>query len=429
MPSLWLPLIRSSRSPHAHLQPPQELDSSWQLPDCGQGCVLAMAEPELRTPVLGCTVWSHGQNLLLSGALPLVLRFRRKPVHVSFCRYCSPFPCHGLPALASKYETLEWFRAWEPFSLPDCRDPKPGLPGPHRSQPLCVAQTLRSLLQQHSAVSWCSRRANIPRRAWQQESGLYKMHLKSLCGLRLSWDLSFSMQGYVNTRITSSEHPSPGMGWSRAEYNCGKPKQDRRAAVSAPLPTLCVGQCVIKSLGILVQAEHPLAGWAGWQLQCRRRPGSAKRSAEHSGRYTLLTDPSGLGENKQIQAKAVALARLSRQGYDLAMSSYEENLSDVPGRIWLLGKLHLKNHKQSWTWRTPGGLRPPNLSPSSLEISRFSFEITGCEFETRGERGRITAFTFMHNLPFYFPLLSGGYLVNQAPLAGLRILILFVGSR
>lgn len=130
-----------------------------------------------------------------------------------------------------------------------------------------------------------------------------------------------------------------------------------------------------------------------------------------------------------IQAKAVTLASLSRQGNDLATSSYRENLSDVPGRIRLLGKLHLKKHKQNQTWRKPGGSRPPNLGPSSLEISRFSFEITGCEFDTRGERGRITAFTFMHNLPFYFPLLSGGYSVNQAPLMGLRILILFVGSR
>lgn len=129
-----------------------------------------------------------------------------------------------------------------------------------------------------------------------------------------------------------------------------------------------------------------------------------------------------------IQAKVVALVALSRQGVDLAMSSHRENLSDVPGRIWLLGKLHLKKHKQNQTWRKPSGLRPPNFSPSSLEISRFSFEITGREFDTRGERGRITAFTFMHNLPFYFPLLSGGYLVNQAPLMGLRILILFVGS-
>jgi len=64
-----------------------------------------------------------------------------------------------------------------------------------------------------------------------------------------------------------------------------------------------------------------------------------------------------------------------------------------------------------------------------LEISRFSFEITGREFDPRGERGRITAFTFMHNLPFYFPLLSGGYWVNQAPPMGRRARILFVGSR
>lgn len=220
------------------------------------------------------------------------------------------------------------------------------------------------------------------------------------------------------------------LGWAGPEQNITVESQNEIGELQYLLHYQpCVwGSVSLSPWGSLCRQSIPWQGGLD-DSYSRRRRGSAKRSAEHSGRYTLLTDPSGLGENKQIQAKAVALARLSRQGYDLAVSSYEENLSDVPGRIWLLVKLHLKNHKQSWTWRTPGGLRPPNLSPSSLEISRFSFEITGCEFEMRGERGRITAFTFMHNLPFYFPLLSGGYLVNQAPLAGLRILILFVGSR
>jgi len=65
-----------------------------------------------------------------------------------------------------------------------------------------------------------------PWRAWQQESGFYKMHPKARSGLRLSWDLPWSIQWLISTRITYSKHHSPGTVWgSRAENNRGRPKR------------------------------------------------------------------------------------------------------------------------------------------------------------------------------------------------------------
>lgn len=88
----------------------------------------------------------------------------------------------------------------------------------HRPCGHCCSSTWQS--RGAPGVIW---KANILQRAWQQESRFYKMHPKLLSALRLSWDLSLSIQRRINTRITYSK---PGKVWgSRAENYWGRPKQ------------------------------------------------------------------------------------------------------------------------------------------------------------------------------------------------------------